>query len=324
MLENKVKDNKIIKDDFDSIKNIQSTIIIGNHSNKSDVDGEYGLIEEEVSVDLKVAQDNLSAWGKEIAEKYIKAVKNNNILKYDISGNKNNTITYLPLEEVEKSWEKINNKVQFITGSQNIMFKKEDKNYNILINMVASYIDNKENKRMYFISKQTNNGNYYNKAAFYRENKNMKKVDLSKCYFLREEIDCIVYDNIVIIFNEKNFENIFNYDKILKEKAIKYKCEVKKWKFVKDIKEFSSDIENTKYVYRCIAKISDDIDYREKIKLISAKKMKKILLEKYTDKFSENDFENNKLKITRSNKREFCKILAKETFYNAIEDKGIC
>ena len=138
-------------------------------------------------------------------------------------------------------------------------------------------------------------------------------------------IDFIICEHdgkkVVYIFNRKNFEKIFNYYVLLKKHVSDKSDVIKEWNFL-DNPDFIKDKIETGYVYKGLARIIDDADYLSQIKSTRPRTLKKRLLEKCADSFTEADFSGDKLLVTKSNLENIIKMLSKGFRYNFFADKA--
>lgn len=127
--------------------------------------------------------------------------------------------------------------------------------------------------------------------------------------------------NSVYVLNRKNFQKVFNYYEILKKHVIDNIDIINEWTFIDNMDFIKSEID-TAYVYKSLSKIIDDNEYLKAIKKTRPRTLKNRLLEKSLGKFTEEDFKNDKLLVTKSNLEKIIKMISKGFKYNFFTDKA--
>lgn len=184
------------------------------------------------------------------------------------------------------------------------------------------------NKKIYylFMEQKPSDKLYKGKKGFIIGDDKLKVIENSKLFFLQFDIGFICEKNnsqhVIYIFNKKYFEFFFDYENHLKNKVKYHINSIRNWNFIDDFTLIESKIEQ-KNVYRQLAKIVDDNEYMNVIENTKPEELKKTLLAKGANKFSESDFDkNNRLIVTASSMSKIIKMITKGFHYNFFEDKA--
>lgn len=241
---------------------------------------------------------------------------------------------YDPFENLEENYEYLIADEK-ITKTLNQVFSgvegfKEIKNIKIeeLRKSNVLICDMNWNKKNYYIFMEQKPFDklYKGKQGFIIGDDKLKAIENSKLFFLQFDIGFICEknnsDSIIYIFNKKYFEFFFDYEDHLKNKVKEHIDSMKAWTFINDFTLIDSKIEQ-KNVYRQLAKIVDDDEYMNVIKNTKPDELKKVLLAKGANDFSESDFDkNNRLIVTTSSMSKIIKMITKGFHYNFFEDKA--
>ncbi len=262
-------------------------------------------------------------------ERYLHEFIDTETKTYNPNGNSNDVLPQLMLCAIEKRWKFIYNAINK-TGNLSqkdvdALNNQEKLSYNNgELNLYVTEIkDTRDNKYCYFVSKYQNIQKVLKfKKLFLEENGQLKEKESRKALIINWNVDVIILDDYVYLLNETEFNSIFNYDENLKEIAMKTAKEhISKWKIFYSNEKFCNLL-NYKYGYRGIAKISEDNHYLTAIESFDPKTLKSRILEKCGDVFSEEDFKDDLLNVTKNNGKKIINLISKELKYNIFEDKA--
>ena len=260
-------------------------------------------------------------------ERYLFGFKDRNVSTYNPTGNKDNTLPVLSLSAVEKRWnlitESINN-ARSLNKEDTTELNKDSHSYgDEELNLIVVEIkDTIEGKYSYFITRYQSVQKILKfKKIFFEEQGKLKAKDLVKTFTLNWNIDVLITNDNLYVLSESKFNSIFDYDESLKEETMKIiDSNIKKWKIFSNIDNFIERL-SYKYAYRGIAKICKDKAYLSAIEKFDTAKLKDRILQKGSNLFTEEDFENGLLKVTKKNAKNIINLISKELKYNIFEDK---
>lgn len=260
-------------------------------------------------------------------ERYLFGFKDRNVSTYNPTGNKDNTLPVLNLSAVEKRWnlitESINN-ARSLNKEDTTELNKDSLSYgDEELNLIVVEIkDTIEGKYSYFITRYQSVQKILKfKKIFFEEQGKLKPKDLVKTFTLNWNIDVLITNDNLYVLSESKFNSIFDYDESLKEETMKIiDSNIKKWKIFSNIDNFIERL-SYKYAYRGIAKICKDKAYLNAIEKFDTAELKDRILQKGSNLFTEEDFENGLLKVTKKNAKNIINLISKELKYNIFEDK---
>ncbi len=272
--------------------------------------------------------DDINSALVEDYKRYLYGFKDRETKRYNPNGNTNDTLPELSLSALEKRWNTIYNTINK-TGNLsqdniNDLNTQERLSYsNEELNLYVTEIkDTRDDSYCYFVSKYQNIQKVLKyKRLFLEENGCLKEKESSKALTINWNVDVAILDDNAYILSETGFNSIFDYDENLKEAAMKTANErIAKWKIFYNVDNFLSLL-TKKYAYRGIAKISKDNDYLNAIESFDTKTLKSRILEKCSNVFSEEDFKDELLNVTKNNGKKIINLISKELKYNIFEDK---
>ena len=247
-------------------------------------------------------------------ERYLFGFKDRNVSTYNPTGNKDNTLPVLSLSAVEKRLnfitESINNARSLNKGDTTELNKDSlsygDEELNLIVVEIKGTI---EGKYSYFITRYQSVQKILKfKKIFFEEQGKLKAKDLVKTFTLNWNIDVLITNDNLYVLSESKFNSIFDYDESLKEETMKIiDSNIKKWKIFSNIDNFIERL-SYKYAYRGIAKICKDKAYLNAIEKFDTAELKDRILQKGSNLFTEEDFENGLLKVTKKNAKNIIKI----------------
>ena len=182
-------------------------------------------------------------------------------------------------------------------------------------------------KMLYIFSCQDNTTEkiFTNKHILMAQEDDVKIIENKKVFMYSSHIDFIIEKNDdkgqVLIFNKHNFIKFFNYDEEIKKFVIENIKIIDEWKFLNSADFIKEKVINKK-VYQNLYKVFRDEDYMEQIKKVTPKQLKKNLLENSSGEFSNDDFDNDKLLITKANINVVIKMISKGFRYNFFTNKA--
>lgn len=121
----------------------------------------------------------------------------------------------------------------------------------------------------------------------------------------------------ILVFNRDNFDKALNYSEVQKKIVAKNIHLINKWGFL-DSTQVIMDRLDQKNVYQHLAKVFANGDYLKQIETINPVILKNRIITMCRGKyqFSEQDFRNNKLIVTKANLEEVMKMLSKHFKFN--------
>ncbi len=260
-------------------------------------------------------------------KKYLYGFKDRVVTKYNPTGNKEDTLPVLGLSAVEGRWnlitESINNARSLCKNDAAELNKNSLSYDNEELNLIVVEIkDPTEEKYSYFISKYQSVQKILKfKKIFFEEHGKLEEKELVKTFTLNWNIDVLIINDNLYVLSETRFNSIFDYDESLKEETMKIiDSNIKKWKIFSNIDNFIERL-SYKYAYRGIAKICKDKAYLNAIEKFDTAELKDRILQKGSNLFTEEDFENGLLKVTKKNAKNIINLISKELKYNIFEDK---
>ena len=245
--------------------------------------------------------------------KYLYGFKDRVVAKYNPTGNKEDTLPVLGLSAVEKRWNLITESI----NKDSLSYGDEELNL-----IVVEIKDTTEEKYSYFISRYQSVQKILKfKKIFFEEHGKLEEKELVKTFTLNWNIDVLITNDNLYVLSETRFNLIFDYDESLKEETMKIiDSNIKKWKIFSNIDNFIERL-SYKYAYRGKAKICKDTAYLNAIEKFDTAELKDRILQKGSNLFTEEDFENGLLKVTKKNAKNIINLISKELKYNIFEDK---
>lgn len=234
---------------------------------------------------------------------------------------KENTYEFLSVEQISSVWDDM---ISMINGADSLkQSSHRDELSGANLTICKLVYDGKE----YWIGtqQQKTESLFKGKFPFLDDEGELVAIEPKHLLTLSFYIDFIVCEHddkkLVFVFNRRNFEKIFNYYALIKKHVSEKSDVIKEWNFL-DNPDFIKDKIETGYVYKGLSRIIDDADYLKQIKGTKPRTLKKRLLEKCADSFTEADFSGDKLLVTKSNLENIIKMLSKGFRYNFFADKA--
>ena len=309
--------NSIITTLIEKLSHAEINIYLVKFNAKSEKNNNAVLLPGDINVALM-----------EDYRRYLYGFKDRETKTYNPNGNGNDVLPELMLSAIEKRWSFIYNAinktgnlsqedVDDLNNQEKLSYSNEELNL-----YVTEIKDTRDNTYCYFVSKYQNIQKVLKyKKLFLEENGQLKEKESSKALTINWNVDVAILDDHVYLLSETGFNSIFDYDENLKEIAMKTAKErISKWKIFYDNDKFCNLL-NNKYAYRGIAKISKDNHYLAAIESFDPKTLKSRILEKCGDVFSEEDFKDDLLNVTKSNGKKIINLISKELKYNIFENK---
>lgn len=241
--------------------------------------------------------------------------------KYNPLCVENDSYEWLPLTEIEKHWDKI---VEIFESTKNMAKGAKKLSSSNLCLMDLTY----NNKRYYIgLSQYPIDNVYKGKPLWHSKEGKIVKCEQDDYFLFANDITFIVTSEegkmIIYIFNQKVFNNFFNYDEHISQYARDHFCEVEEIKLVDSWEIIKRKI-HKKYVYNTIYKIVKDSEYLKQMKDVSRLSFKERVLKKDTSgSFTQADFtEDGKIILTQEKMKPLLDILGKKHRYNYFTDKA--
>ena len=261
-------------------------------------------------------------------KRYLYGFKDRETRKYNPNGNTNEILPELSLSALEKRWNALyhainktgnlsQNDINTLNAEDRLSYNSEDLNL-----YITEIKDTRDDTYCYFVSRYQNIQRVLKyKKLFLEENGTLKEKESTKALTINWNVDVVILDEKAYILSETGFNTIFDYDENLKETAMKTANErISKWKIFYDNDKFLNLL-TKKYAYRGIAKISKDNNYLKAIENFDPSTLKSRILEKCSNVFSEEDFKEDLLNVTKKNGKKIINLISKELKYNIFEDK---
>lgn len=272
--------------------------------------------------------DNINTSLIEDFKRYLYGFKDRETKQYNPNGNSNEILPELSLTALEKRWNTLYDTISrtgelsqrditSLNTEERLSYNSEELNL-----YVTEIKDVRDDSYCYFVSRYQNIQRVLRyKKLFLDENGVFKEKKSNKALTINWNVDVAILNDSAYILSETGFNSIFDYDENLKEIAMKTATErILKWKIFYDNSKFLNLL-TKKYAYRGIAKISKDQKYLKAIENFDPLALKSRILEKCNNVFSEEDFKENLLNVTRSNGKKIINLISKELKYNIFEDK---
>lgn len=245
-------------------------------------------------------------------EKY----KNSNEIPYDALNDAsiNGNYESIKLSNVQTKWDEIYNLI-----NNHLDFSgKENREKVALSNFFIGALDYNE-KRYYLFARQRNNSSKLltGKMVFLASQDKVELVNDREIFLIDYYVSIIVdeKENKVLIFDKKDFQDIFKYDDYLKE-TVKNEIDIlDEWSFLSSSK-FIKDRASQKNVYERLAVVFENSTYIDQIKKTKPADLKANIIKYCPNEFSENDFIGDKLNVTSNNLDKVMKMLSKGFKFN--------
>ncbi len=232
-----------------------------------------------------------------------------------------NVYEYLLLEDVLPIWEEL---VDLINNS-NYFKEKINKCKTATESNLSICLFDHEEYTYYICTRQENSKIFKGKKLFMSSNDKLEDIGLDKLIILRLDIDFIIRisksnnNGHIFILNRRMFIKAFNYYEHLKNLVKDNIFQIEEWNFLAS-KEIIIDKIDTKYVYMPLSKVITDAEYLDCMKRVNIHELKNRLIEKSGGKFTESDFEGDKLRVTPHNLQDVVKMISKGFKYNFFTD----
>lgn len=255
--------------------------------------------------------------------KSVEVHKEKNVLPFNpvLAGFELNTYEYVPLGNVQKIWDEICNLVSDPINYYGKDNRNKVKNANLVICELKH-----EDCFYYLCAKQKQSSFRFLKGKrvfLLSDQDEMEIVKLDDVFIMSSDVDFIVdtKDNRVLLFNKNSFQDIFKYDDYQKELVRDNIQIIDTWNFLEST-ELIKKKSKQKNVYKRLAKVFEDREYICQIKNTSPAQLKKRLLTKSPNDFTESDFTGDCLIVTDSNIENVMKMIAKGYNYNFFSDNA--
>ncbi|MDR2204281.1 MAG: DUF4868 domain-containing protein [Nitrososphaerota archaeon] len=254
---------------------------------------------------------------------FLRAFKGLDCCRFDPVGKKNSdTYEFMPLDGISDVWTDI---VSMINTSITL---RDSPNRKLLSSVNLTICELEYNGKILWLGTQQQKAESLFKGKhpfFFDTEDKLTLITLDDFIVLSFNVDFIVdfeeKPARVYIFNREKFVAIFNFYDLLKEHVQTKSHIIKEWAFLDNPDYIQREV-GTTYVFKGIARIIDDAEYLKQMKVIDPFTLKNRLLEKCSSSFSEEDFEGEKLKVTKSNLKNIIKMISKEFRYNFFADKA--
>lgn len=265
--------------------------------------------------------DNINEKVLEEQCEYLKKYQNSECVAFDpVNPPAEETYECLLIKEnIKKIWENIEKVLKAHNDFKSQENKEKAKNANLLV--VELFFND---IRYFLCAKQSPFVHLFKgKKVFFSANDKLKDYPTEDLFVVRFDIDFIISEDksFVYIFNMDNFKSVFNYDDYLKEKVEKDIDKINDWNFMDSFDIIKKSI-GQKNVYRSLSKVFENEEYMKQIKNVDPMELKRRLLEKSEKNFREDDFNGDKLVVTKQNLSKIMRMLAKGFKYNFFNDKA--
>ncbi len=122
-------------------------------------------------------------------------------------------------------------------------------------------------------------------------------------------------DDEVLIFDKRDFQDIFKYSDYLKETVNRRLNILDQWNFLNS-SQFIKDKASQKNVYERLAVVFDNATYIDQIKNTKPADLKANIIKYCPNEFSEDDFIEDRLNVTSNNLDKVMKMLSKGFKFN--------
>lgn len=240
---------------------------------------------------------------------------------FDPTGTSEDTYECLPLSSVMDIWNDIESLINASAGLRESPNRKQLSSTNFTLCHLKY-----KNENFWIGTKQQKAESVFKgRHPFLATEDELVLIKPDEVLSLSLNVDFIVCPDLdsphIYIFNKNNFVSIFNYFEMLKEHIRTRVHIVSEWTFIDNPLYIQEKID-TAYVFKGIAKIIDDSEYLKQIKRTRPQTLKKRLIEKCANSFSEEDFDGYKIKCTQSNLEKIIKMISKGFKYNFFADKA--
>lgn len=233
------------------------------------------------------------------------------------------TYEYVTLEIIQDKWIEIKGLIDNPKP-----FKGENAHYEIaMANLGICHMTYSGQEYYLFLKQQSFENLLKGKSVFMQSNDVIKDIEASELFLLSLSVDFIIYASTknqaghVYVLNRKYFERLFDFYDHIKKSVQKEINLIDQWNFLDSTELIKKKVEQ-KNVYANLFKVFQDKEYVEQIRKVNLVELKTRLINKSNGAFTENDFKENKLVVTRSNLSNIMKALAKGFKYNFITDKA--
>ncbi len=176
-------------------------------------------------------------------------------------------------------------------------------------------------KTYYFVATQESSEKLYKKKKFYSVGENLVSLKPNDFFTMSSDFDCIIDENQNCFYSLKNTYVIkwFKLREAIKNEVKSFEGILDDWSFIDNVDGIKGCIEQQN-VYEPLFKVFSDKMYSQQLKEMVAADFRSRIIRVSNGKITENDFNDNKFVITRSNRALFLGLLAKKMKYNIATD----
>ncbi|MCH5316232.1 MAG: hypothetical protein J1E81_09975 [Eubacterium sp.] len=220
------------------------------------------------------------------------------------------------LDLIKASWEVLKSLLDHAITIRESKIKQATTYLDLTITKIT-YFD----KIYYFIATQESSEKLYKKRRIYSVGERLSSLKPNEFYTMSGDFDCIIDEDQSCFFAIKNTQviNCFNLKDAIKSVVQSSDGILDDWTFIDNVKDIKDSLDKQN-VYAPLFRIFSDEDYTQQLKAMKAIDFKTRLIRVSSGKITENDFNGDKLVITRSNRALVLDLLSKKLKYNIATD----
>ena len=176
-------------------------------------------------------------------------------------------------------------------------------------------------KSYYCLSFQEPSEKMYKKKKIYSVTTTLTTLMTNEFFTMISDIDCIIDEEQKCFYALKNSNviSLFGLETVVAESVAKDIQIVDDWKFIEN-KDVIKSAASQKNIYGTLFKIFNDKNYIEELKKVSPQEMKQRLIRVSKGEIKEENFNDDKLILTRKNRAYILDLLSKKKKYNPATD----
>lgn len=258
-----------------------------------------------------INQETSEAYTKKIA-----MIKTFDLQDFSLSGYNSKEYGVGNLELIKDNWEVLKSLLDHAITIDEIKIKKATTYLDLTITKIT-FLD----KVYYFIATQESSEKLYKKRRIYAVGESLVSLKPNEFYTMSGDFDCIIDEYQSCFFAIKNTQviNCFNLKDAIKNTVQSSKGILDDWTFIDNVQGIKDSLEKQN-VYAPLFKIFSDDEYTQQLRAMKAVDFKTRLVRVSNGKITENDFNGDKLVITRSNRALVLDLLSKKLKYNIATD----